>query len=78
MEGLRAALDQFTASQREAIEREIGYFEEHKNRMDYKTGKELGQPVGSGAIESTCAQFQRRFDGLLAADTMDRLDRAGR
>lgn len=61
LEGLRAALDQFNATQQEAIEREIGYFEEHKNRMDYKTGKELGQPVGSGAIESTCAQFQRRF-----------------
>jgi hypothetical protein len=29
--------------------------------MDYKTGKSLGQPVGSGAVESTCSQFQRRF-----------------
>ena len=29
--------------------------------MDYKTGKALGQPVGSGAIESTCSQYQRRF-----------------
>lgn len=61
LEGLRARLDQFTASQQEAIEREIGYFNGHKNRMDYKTGKKLGQPVGSGAIESTCSQYQRRF-----------------
>lgn len=61
LEGLRATLDQFTASQQESLEREIGYFEEHKNRMDYKTGKSLGQPVGSGAVESTCSQFQRRF-----------------
>lgn len=61
LEGLRATLDQFTSSQQEALEREIGYFEEHKNRMDYKTGKSLGQPVGSGAVESTCSQFQRRF-----------------
>jgi hypothetical protein len=61
LEGLRTTLDQFTASQQKAIEREIGYFEEHKDRMDYKTGKALGQPVGSGAIESTCSQFQRRF-----------------
>lgn len=61
LEGLRATLDQFTSSQQEALEREIGYFEQHKNRMDYKTGKSLGQPVGSGAVESTCSQFQRRF-----------------
>lgn len=61
LEGLRATLDQFTASQQEAIEREIGYFDEHKKRMDYKAGKALGQPLGSGAIESTCSQYQRRF-----------------
>ena len=61
LEGLRATLDQFTASQQEAIEREIGYFDDHKKRMDYKAGKALGQPVGSGAIESTCSQYQRRF-----------------
>jgi hypothetical protein len=61
LEGLRSTLDRFTASQREALEREIGYFDSHKDRMDYKTGKALGQPVGSGAIESTCNQYQRRF-----------------
>ena len=61
LEGLRETLDQFSSSQQEAIEREIGYFDEHKDRMDYKTAKSLGQPVGSGAIESTCSQFQRRF-----------------
>ena len=61
LQGLRSTLDRFTASQREALEREIGYFDTHKNRMDYKTGKALGQPVGSGAVESTCNQYQRRF-----------------
>jgi len=61
LEGLSATLERLTVSQREAINREIGYFDEHKNRMDYKTGKALGQPVGSGAIESTCSQYQRRF-----------------
>ena len=50
-----------TKEQLNAIDREIGYFKEHKDRMDYKTGKALGQPVGSGAIESTCSQYQRRF-----------------
>ena len=27
----------------------------------YKAGSEVGQPIGSGAIESTCSQYQRRF-----------------
>lgn len=61
LQGLRATLDRFTAAQRDALEREIGYFDTHKHRMDYKTGKALGQPVGSGAVESTCNQYQRRF-----------------
>jgi len=43
------------------LDREIGYFERHKDRMDYKEGKALGQPIGSGAMESTCAQYQCRF-----------------
>lgn len=29
--------------------------------MDYKAGNAIGEPVGSGAIESTCSQYQRRF-----------------
>lgn len=61
LEGLRSTLRQLSAAQREHLEREISYFHEHKHRMDYKTGKALGQPVGSGAIESTCSQYQRRF-----------------
>ena len=51
----------FSKHKRRAIGRELDYFDEHKERMDYKTGKALGQPVGSGAIESTCSQYQRRF-----------------
>ena len=43
------------------LDREIGYFDRHKDRMDYKEGKALGQPIGSGAMESTCAQYQCRF-----------------
>ena len=61
LEGLRSTLSQLSAVQRACLEREISYFQEHQNRMDYKTGKALGQPVGSGAIESTCSQYQRRF-----------------
>ena len=50
-----------TRKQRETLDGEIGYFERHKDRMDYKNGKALDQPLGSGAMESTCAQYQCRF-----------------
>ncbi len=50
-----------TERQQVMIDREIGYFEEHEKRMDYKNAKALGQPLGSGAMESTCAQYQCRF-----------------
>jgi hypothetical protein len=61
LEQLRDTMTGLTSPQREALERELGYFNDHKGRMDYKNGKKLGQPVGSGAIESTCSQYQRRF-----------------
>ncbi len=84
LEKLSTVIDHLTTDQRESIEREIGYFNTHKNRMDYKEGKKLGQPVGSGAIESTCSQYQRRFkltgqfwslegdEAFLALDTLHR------
>ncbi|MCK5851014.1 MAG: ISKra4 family transposase [Kiritimatiellae bacterium] len=61
MEEMKLTLTNITKEQREAIDREINYFNGHKDRMDYKTGSAKGQPVGSGAIESTCSQYQRRF-----------------
>jgi hypothetical protein len=61
LEELHKNIAEFSKKEREAIAKELAYFQEHKNRMDYKTGKALGQPVGSGAIESTCSQYQRRF-----------------
>jgi predicted RNA-binding Zn-ribbon protein involved in translation (DUF1610 family) len=54
-------LEEFSEKQLEAIRKETAYLEKNKNRMDYKVGADLGQPVGSGAIESTCSQYQRRF-----------------
>lgn len=44
-----------------AIRREVEYFRTHRERMDYPKVKEQGAPIGSGAMESTCAQFQTRF-----------------
>ncbi len=61
LEQMSVTLRKLTDRQRQAIDREINYFQQHKERMDYKNGKTLGQPVGSGAIESTCSQYQRRF-----------------
>ena len=61
LQQIRTNLDNLTAKQQETLDREIGYFESHKDRMDYKNGKALDQPLGSGAMESTCAQYQCRF-----------------
>jgi len=61
LEGLRSTLTRLTSEQRAVLDREIGYFNQHKNRMGYKQAKRLGQPLGSGAVESTCSQYQRRL-----------------
>ncbi len=58
---IRNRLDDLTGKQRETLDGQIGYFDRHKGRMDYKNGKALDQPLGSGAMESTCAQYQCRF-----------------
>jgi hypothetical protein len=61
LEDLRRTLGEFDEKQRQAIAGELAYLTQHKDRMDYKNAKTLGQPSGSGAIESTCSQYQRRF-----------------
>src|SRR5216684_1605339 len=45
----------------EAVQKEVHYFHEHQDRMDYRAGWRRGEPIGSGAIESTCRQAQCRF-----------------
>ena len=45
----------------EAVRKEVAYFHEHQDRMDYRKGRRQGEPIGSGAIESTCRQAQCRF-----------------
>jgi len=44
-----------------AVQKEVDYFHEHQKRMDYRAGRKRGEPIGSGAIESTCRQAQCRF-----------------
>ena len=43
------------------VRREAAYFERHKDHLDYAAGAAAGEPIGSGAIESTCRQHQCRF-----------------
>jgi len=45
----------------EAVHKEVNYFHEHQGRMDYRAGRRRGEPIGSGAVESTCRQTQCRF-----------------
>jgi ssDNA-binding Zn-finger/Zn-ribbon topoisomerase 1 len=46
---------------RQTVERELNYLESHRKRMDYAAARRAGEPQGSGAIESTCRQYQCRF-----------------
>jgi hypothetical protein len=45
----------------QAVEKELNYFRQHQQRMDYRAGQRRGEPIGSGAVESTCRQAQCRF-----------------
>lgn len=58
LESLVAGLRQ---TAREAVEKGCHYFGANLARMKYKEGKRRGEPLGSGAIESTCRQYQCRF-----------------
>jgi hypothetical protein len=45
----------------QAVAKEVNYFHEHQQRMDYRAGQRAGQPIGSGPVEATCRQMQCRF-----------------
>jgi hypothetical protein len=61
LQDLHQRLKNLTDPQQEALEKEVGYFTTHYQRMDYKQAKANGEPVGSGAVESTASQYQTRF-----------------
>jgi hypothetical protein len=46
---------------RKTMAREVNYFRKHKGRLCYESRELEGSPVGSGAVESTCAELQGRF-----------------
>jgi hypothetical protein len=61
IERLEEVLDDASKSQAKVLKREVEYFKNNQDRMDYATAQKAGEPLGSGAIESTCRQYQCRF-----------------
>lgn len=59
LEELSAQMPQGPAAK--AMAKELDYFHEHKDRMDYRAGRRAGEPIGSGPIEATGRQGQCRF-----------------
>src|SRR5208283_1318680 len=43
------------------LQRQSQYFLNHRDHLDYQAVAERGAPIGSGAVESQCSQFQDRF-----------------
>lgn len=72
---------------RATVAREVAYLRAHQARMDYRSARRRGEPLGSGAVEATCAQYQGRFkrtgqfwspagdEALLCLDTFWRNER---
>lgn len=63
LEGLLSSGRQRTDPEREALEREVGYFRSHRDHLNYKEREREGSPRGSGAIESLGKQLQARMRG---------------
>lgn len=58
---LKTVAKRLRRTKRQKLEREINYFGANLKRMNYPQGSKLGEPLGSGAIESTGRQYQCRF-----------------
>lgn len=61
IEQLEALLETLPAGTQAEVSKEVEYLRSHRERMDYGVGREAGEPIGSGAMESTCRQYQCRF-----------------
>jgi hypothetical protein len=84
---LRTLAKRLRQKKRQAVQAELSYLESHRERMDYLSARRNGEPQGSGAIESTCRQYQCRFkrpgqfwsrvgdEGLMCLETFWRNDR---
>jgi hypothetical protein len=52
---------QLAAAATKAADKAIEYYQNNQKRMKYKQARQRKEPVGSGAIESTCRQLQCRM-----------------
>jgi hypothetical protein len=58
---LQDLLPLLNQKQAETVSTTVEYYTNNLSRMNYLEGDQLHEPVGSGAIESTCRQMQRRM-----------------
>jgi hypothetical protein len=58
---LEQVTKQLRAKRRATAQSELKYFQTHRDHLNYHVAKKRGQPLGSGAIESTCREYQCRF-----------------
>jgi hypothetical protein len=58
---LRLLVKRLRKKKRKTVTAELAYLENHRHRMDYAAARREGEPQGSGAMESTCRQYQCRF-----------------
>lgn len=84
---LRTLAKGLRQKKRQAVQSELAYLESHRDRMAYAAARRAGEPQGSGAMESTCRQYQCRFkrpgqfwscagdEGLMCLETFWRNDR---
>ena len=61
LEQLASLIEQLDDDPAKTVERNIHYFQEHRERLHYSRMAAMGCPMGSGAMESTCSQLQDRF-----------------
>jgi len=48
---------------RRVLAQNVGYFERHREHMDYPAYRAKGWPIGSGMVESGVKQFNKRVKG---------------
>jgi hypothetical protein len=58
LSGLCAGL---SAESRRVVDQNVQYFDRRRGHIHYRRVEKQGCPKGSGAMESTCSQFQDRF-----------------
>jgi len=61
LESLPETLRNVGSGLNELLQREIHYVQNHREHLHYQDNAAKGFPVGSGAVEAACSQFQDRF-----------------